>query len=157
MAYLQCPCDIVVYGGARGGGKTFSALGEFWLHAERYGEDARGLMVRKTREDLKDTQAVAEKMYGNAAKWQEKGAFFKFANGARLYCAYLENESDAEHYQGWSLTRVYVEELTQFTSKAPVMRLLATLRSIVRHPLPDALHLQPGRPRAPLGQGVDCR
>jgi len=129
MAYLQCPCDIVVYGGARGGGKTFSALGEFWLHAERYGEDARGLMVRKTREDLKDTQAVAERMFGNAAKWQEKGAFFKFANGARLYCAYLENESDAEHYQGWSLTRVYIEELTQFTSKAPVMRLLATLRS----------------------------
>jgi hypothetical protein len=129
MAYLKCPCDIVVYGGARGGGKTFSALGEFWIHAEMYGEDARGLMIRKTREDLKDTIAVAERMYGNAAKYQEKGAFFKFATGARLYCAYLENDGDAEHYQGWSLTRVYVEELTQFASPTPVMRLLGSLRS----------------------------
>ena len=129
VAYLKCPCDIVIYGGARGGGKTFSALGEFWIHAEKFGENARGLMIRKTREDLKDTVAVAERMYGNAARYQEKGAFFKFANGARLYCAYLENESDAEHYQGWSLTRVYVEELTQFSSPMPIMRLLATLRS----------------------------
>ena len=24
VAYLKCPCDIVVYGGARGGGKTFA-------------------------------------------------------------------------------------------------------------------------------------
>jgi len=128
-AYLKCPTDIVVYGGARGGGKTFSALGEFWIHAERFGENARGLMIRKTREDLKDSVAVAERMYGNAAKWQEKGAYFKFTTGARLYMAYLENEGDAEHYQGWSLTRVYVEELTQFSSPAPIMRLLATLRS----------------------------
>jgi len=129
MAYLKCPCDVVVYGGARGGGKTFSALGEFWIHAEMWGEDARGLMIRKTREDLKDTIATAERMYGNAARYQEKGAFFKFANGARLYCAYLENDGDAEHYQGWSLTRVYVEELTQFASPTPVFRLLGSLRS----------------------------
>ena len=112
----------------RGRQKHFP-LGEWWIHAERYGENARGLMIRKTREDLKDSVAVAERMYGNAARWQEKGAYFKFASGARLYMAYLENESDAEHYQGWSLTRVYVEELTQFSSPAPIMRLLATLRS----------------------------
>ena len=43
-----------------------------------------------------------------------RASFFRFTNGARLYCAYLENEADAEHYQGWSLTRVYIEELTQF-------------------------------------------
>jgi hypothetical protein len=43
--------------------------------------------------------------------------------------AYLENEDDAQHYQGWSLTRVYIEELTQFHSSAPVMRLLGALRS----------------------------
>jgi hypothetical protein len=129
VAFLRCPTDIVVYGGARGGGKTFSALGEFWLHANMHGEDARGLMIRKTREDLKDTIAVATTMYGKAAQWVMQGSFFRFASGARLYCAYLENEADAEHYQGWSLTRVYVEELTQFATRQPIMRLLATLRS----------------------------
>lgn len=128
-AYIQCPADIVVFGGARGGGKTYSALGEFWIHAEMHGEHAHGLMLRKTREDLKDTIATATTMYGQAAHWIDKGSYFRFRNGARLYCAYLENDADAEHYQGWSLTRLYIEELTQFATSTPVMKLLATLRS----------------------------
>src|SRR5262245_893857 len=85
VAYLKCPADIVVYGGARGGGKTFGALGEWWLHSDSHGDNARGLMVRKTREDLKDTIAVATSMYGPAAKWSDKGSFFRMNNGARLY------------------------------------------------------------------------
>jgi hypothetical protein len=128
-AYITSPADITVFGGARGGGKTHGSLGDFWLHAEAYGSQARGLMVRKTREDLKDTIATAGAMYGNAATWKEHGSWFDFATGARLYMAYLENEKDAEHYQGWSLTRVYIEELTQFTSLTPMKKLLATLRS----------------------------
>jgi hypothetical protein len=128
-AFIQSPTDITIYGGARGGGKTYATLGDWFLHAEQHGEHARGLMIRKTREDLKDTIATATIMYAGSARWIEKGAYFRFTNGARLYCAYLENEADAEHYQGWSLTRVYIEELTQFLSSAPVFRLLATLRS----------------------------
>jgi hypothetical protein len=128
-SFVESPCDITVYGGARGGGKTYATLGEWYMHALKHGDKARGLMIRKTREDLKDTIAVATSMYQGAATWTEKGSFFKFTNGARLYCAYLEREQDAEHYQGWSLTRVYVEELTQFVSPSAVMRLLATLRS----------------------------
>src|SRR5262245_48458412 len=127
--FITSPADITVFGGARGGGKTFASLGDFWLHSEMYGVHARGLMLRKTREDLKDTIAVATAMYGNAAEWKEHGNFFAFKNGARLYMAYLENEADAEHYQGWSLTRLYLEELTQFLSLKPMKRLLATLRS----------------------------
>lgn len=128
-AFLKCPVDIVVYGGARGGGKTYASLGEFWIHAEDHGANAVGLIVRRSREDLKDTIATAIRMYGNAAHYSEKGNVFKFHNGARLNCAYLENDKDAENYQGWSLTRVYVEELTQFPLPDPVFKLLATLRS----------------------------
>lgn len=130
-AYVKSPYDITVYGGARGGGKTFGSLGEFFIHAEDYGVHARGLMIRRSREDLKDCIATAMQMYGNAAKYMEKGAFFRFHNGARLYMAYLENDQDAQNYQGWSLTRVYVEELTQFPVPEPLFKLLATLRSSV--------------------------
>jgi hypothetical protein len=129
LAFIQCPADIVIYGGARGGGKTYASLGEFWIHSEDYGAAARGLMVRKTREDLKDAISTGSRMFGRAAAWREKGGFFAFSNGARLYCAYLETDGDAENYQGWSLTRVYVEELTQYASSGPVFKLLATLRS----------------------------
>jgi hypothetical protein len=130
VPYITSPADITVFGGARGGGKTFGSLGDWWLHAEAYGPDARGLMLRKQRADLKDTIAIAEDLFGNAATWRkEPDAFFQFRNGARLYMAYLENEKDAKNYQGWSLTRVYIEEMTQFLSLKPVMLLLATLRS----------------------------
>lgn len=130
VPYITSPADITVFGGARGGGKTFGSLGDWWLHAEAYGLHARGLMLRKTRADLKDTIAIAEELFGNAAKWRkEPDAYFQFRNGARLYMAYLENEKDAENYQGWSLTRVYLEEITQFLSLNPMLKLLATLRS----------------------------
>lgn len=128
-AFIACPADIVVYGGSRGGGKTYAVLGEFWIHAEEFGLGARGLIVRKSREDLKDTITTAAQMYGNAARWIEKGAYFRFRNGAKLYAAYLEKDRDADHYQGWNLTRVYVEEVTQFASPGPVLKLLGALRS----------------------------
>jgi len=127
--FVYAPFDIVVYGGARGGGKTYATLGEWWIHAETYGHAARGLMIRRTREDLKDTKESAVEMFGNAAKWTEKGNMFRFASGAILYLAYLERDEDAQNYQGWSLTRLYVEEITQFPSQTPIMKLLATLRS----------------------------
>ena len=129
VAFLRAPFDIVVYGGARGGGKSYATLGEFWLHAEAHGQHARGLMVRKTREDLKDTIDTALIMYGNAATWNEQKKFFRFHNGAVLHMAYLESDSDAQNYQGWSLTRVYVEELTQYADSRPIFKLMATLRS----------------------------
>jgi len=127
--FLTCPADIVVYGGARGGGKSFASLGEFWCHAEDWGPAAKGLMLRRSREDLKDTIDVARQMYGDAAEWKDKEKQFRFRNGAVFHMAYLENDADAMNYQGWSLTRVYVEELTQYASSAGIFRLFATLRT----------------------------
>ena len=127
--FLTCPADIVVYGGARGGGKSFASLGEFWCHAEDWGPAAKGLMLRRSREDLKDTIDVARQMYGDAAEWKDKEKQFRFRNGAVFHMAYLESDADAMNYQGWSLTRVYVEELTQYASSAGIFRLFATLRT----------------------------
>src|SRR6185295_11644718 len=128
-AFIQCTADVVCYGGARGGGKSWALALDFWLHAERHGEDARGLILRKTREDLKDFIDTAGHMYAGSARYSEKGNFFRFTTGAKLYCGYLEREADAANYQGWSLTRLYFDELTQLTTLDPVLRLLATLRS----------------------------
>jgi hypothetical protein len=129
VAFIKSPFDITVYGGSRGGGKTYATLGEFWLHAERHGMHAKGLMVRRSREDLKDTIEVAMLMYGDAAVWNDQKKFFRFRNGAVLHMAYLETDADAMNYQGWSLTRVYVEELTQYASPKGIFKLFATLRS----------------------------
>src|SRR5262249_40413628 len=43
--------------------------------------------------------------------------------------AYLERDADAMQYTGHSYTRVYVEEIGNFPNPAPLLKLMATLRS----------------------------
>jgi len=114
-AFVESEVFEVVYGGARGGGKTDAALGDFLLHAEDYGPAARGLLVRRQRVALEPTIARARKIYRPAgAKWAEAKSRFEWPNGAVLYFRYLDNDADADLYQGHDYSRVYVEELTQF-------------------------------------------
>jgi hypothetical protein len=55
VALLECSVFEVFFGGARGGGKTDGMLGEWANHADRYGKDAIGLMLRRTRTELIET------------------------------------------------------------------------------------------------------
>lgn len=129
-AYVNCPVFEVCYGGARGGGKTSGSLGEWLLHDYEAGQYARGLFIRRKLTDLEDTIEEARNLYEPlGAKWQEQKSQFRFPSGSILRFRYLERDKDADNYQGHQYTRVYVEELTQFASDKPVMKLKGTLRS----------------------------
>jgi hypothetical protein len=129
-AFVTSPVFEVVYGGARGGGKTDGALGDFAMHVARFGAAAKGLLVRRHRVALEPTIARARRIFeGDGARWLEARSRFEWPCGARLYFRYLDNDADADLYQGHDYTRVYVEELTQFPNPAPVDKLKATLRS----------------------------
>lgn len=128
--FLRCPYFEVLFGGARGGGKTDAVLGDFLSHQAQYAQHAVGLVLRRERTQLIETIERAAQIYEPiGAKWLDKDKVFQFSNGARLYFGYLERDSDAEVYQGWSLTRVYVEEMGNFRAFAPIAKLFATLRS----------------------------
>ncbi len=134
-AYVNCPVFEVCYGGARGGGKTAGSLGEWLLHDHDYGEHARGLFIRRNLTDLEDTIEEARRLYEPlGAQWMAQKTQFRFPSGAILRFRYLERDEDASKYQGHEYTRVYVEELTQFASDKPVMKLKGALRS--RHGVP---------------------
>jgi hypothetical protein len=127
---LKCQVFEIFFGGARGGGKTDGVLGEFGAHASRYGKDAIGLMVRRTRAELVETIERSREIYGPLGwKLNETEKMWRAPDGARLRFAYLERDADADMYQGHNYTRVYVEEVGNFPSPAPVMKLMATLRS----------------------------
>lgn len=129
-ALISCPIFEAFFGGARGGGKTDGMLGEFVVHADLYAEHAIGLMVRRTLKQLRETIARSKQIYTPlGANFNETDKEWTFPNGARLVFAYLERDSDADNYQGHSYTRVYVEEIGNFPSPAPIMKLMATLRS----------------------------
>ncbi len=129
-ALVRCPVFEVFYGGARGGGKTDGVLGEFLNHADEYGANAIALMVRRTRTELVETIERSKQIYGlMGATYNAQESMWRFPNGARLRFAYLEQDSDADKYQGHSYTRIYVEEIGNFPSPVPIMKLMATLRS----------------------------
>jgi hypothetical protein len=127
-AYITCPVFEIFYGGARGSLKTEGTLGDWLNHSHKYGEDAVGLMVRRTREQLKETFERAKRLYVPLG-FHPAGHTITSPQGARLRFAYLERDEHAENYQGDNNTRVYVEELGNFPNPAPVMKLMATLRS----------------------------
>lgn len=127
-AYVTCPVFEIFYGGARGSLKTEGTLGDWLQHSNQYGEDAIGLMVRRTRTQLQETFERAKRLYLPLG-FHPSGHTLTSPQGARLRFAYLERDADAENYQGDNNTRVYVEELGNFPNPAPVFKLMATLRS----------------------------
>lgn len=127
---LECPVFEVFYGGARGGGKTESSIGDWLQHSSLYGENAIGIFFRRKLVQLAEVVARTKQLFPKlGAKYNEQQKTWTMPNGARLKFAYLERDSDAEEYQGHNYTRVYVEEVTNFPSPDPINKLRATLRS----------------------------
>lgn len=144
---LQCPIFEVLFGGARGGGKSDGVLGEWASHAQEYGENAIGLCVRRERTQLVELIERSKVLYVPlGAKFDGTDKMWRFPNGARLRFAYLESDSDAMAYQGHSYSRVYVEEMGTFANPAPIFLLMATLRSGANVPCRFIATANPGGP-----------
>jgi hypothetical protein len=146
-ALISCPVFEVFFGGARGGGKTDGVLGDFLEHADTYGEHAIGLMIRRQRTELIETIERSRAIY-TALGWtyHEQEKMWRAPNGARLRFAYLERDADAESYQGHSYTRMYVEEIGNFPSDRPILKMMATLRSGAGVPVGFRATGNPGGP-----------
>jgi hypothetical protein len=146
-ALISCPVFEVFFGGARGGGKTDGVLGDFLEHADTYGKDAIGLMIRRQRTELVETIERSKAIYTPLGwTYHEQDKMWRAPNGARLRFAYLERDSDAEGYQGHSYTRLYFEEIGNFPSDRPILKLMATLRSGAGVPVGFRATGNPGGP-----------
>jgi hypothetical protein len=146
-ALISCPVFEVFFGGARGGGKTDGVLGDFIRHASLYGKHAIGLMIRRQRTELIETIERSRAIYGPLGwSYHEQDKMWRAPDGARLRFAYLERDSDAEAYQGHSYTRLYVEEIGNFPSERPILKLMATLRSGAGVPVGFRATGNPGGP-----------
>lgn len=144
---IECPVFEVLFGGARGGGKTEASIGDWLDHSSRYGEGAIGIFVRRKLTQLTEVIARTQQIFPKlGAKYNVQQKTWTMANGARLKFVYLEKDADAEEYQGHSYTRVYVEEVTNFPSSGPIDKLRATLRSGAGVPVGMRLTGNPGGP-----------
>lgn len=127
---LQCPVFEVFFGGARGGGKSDGMLGDFSSHADEFGPDAIGLVIRRELTQLKELIERSRQLYTPlGASFHVQDKMWRFPNGARLTFAYIDNDADADKHQGSAYSRVYVEEIGNFPSPTPIMKLMGCIRS----------------------------
>lgn len=147
-AALHCLwADEMLYGGARGGGKTDLAIGKLLLKALEYGSAMKGIFFRRTYKQLEEVISRAKELYEpHGGEWKESISTFRFKNGATIKMRYLDRDADAENYQGHSYTDVVIEEAGNFPSLAPILKLKATLRSAKGVPCQLLMTANPGGP-----------
>jgi hypothetical protein len=127
---LSCPAFEVLFGGARGGGKSDAILGDWCKHSGEYGEAARGIMVRREATQLEDIIARSHQLYRRLG-WDWNGTVKTWTSPGRsiLRFRHLWDVTAAESYQGHSYSRLYPEELTNWPDEKPLLRMIATVRS----------------------------
>ena len=128
--FLAAPEREVLFGGAAGGGKSYSLLAD----PMRYFSNPAfsGLILRRTNDELRELVFKSQELYPKAypgAKWQEKKSQWIFPSGARLWMTYLERDEDVMRYQGQSFSYIGVDELTQYSSPFSFNYLRSRLRT----------------------------
>ncbi len=120
----------MLFGGARGGGKSDGCLGEFALHAKQYGSAARGVFMRREMPQADSLIDRSHEIFGRMGwTYQKMDRQWTSPTGAILRFRPLEDDRDAEKYQGQDFTRVYLEELTNWPTPRAPDKMKATLRS----------------------------
>ena len=146
-AAIECPIPELCYGGARGGGKTDFLIGDFAIHQELYGENAHGIIFRRTLTEMTEIERRTIQVYTKmGARYNTQKHEWKFPKGGDLLLRYLDRDADAENYQGHQYTWVGVDEVGNFPNPEPIDKMRATLRS--PHGVPCYLRLT-GNPGGP--------
>jgi predicted phage terminase large subunit-like protein len=119
-AFLSSPADIVVYGGAAFGGKSFGLLMEPLRHIDN--EDFRGVIFRRTSPQITNPGGLwddSHKLYphvdglplgSNPRRWL-------FPSGARISFHHLQHEKNVYDWQGAQIPFIGFDELTHFTEQ----------------------------------------
>lgn len=117
--FMASSADIIIYGGAAGGGKTYALLLESLRH-----KDVRGFGAVIFRHNY--TQITAEgglwdasnKLFGqvpDARPRKSPKLHWLFDGGAKLSFAHIERDEDLKSWQGTEIAYIGFDELTHFT------------------------------------------
>jgi hypothetical protein len=118
--------DEILYGGARGGGKTDA--GQAWLLYDIDKSYYRALVIRRNATDLEDWIDRARTMYTKCgAKYT--GNTFTFPSGAKIRTGHLKDDNAFSKYQGHEYQKMLIEELTQISDETDYEKLRASNRS----------------------------
>ena len=144
-ALVDCPFSEILFGGARGGGKTDGVLGKFALNERRYGRGFNAVFFRQEMPQADDLIERAKEIYlPCGADWKEQSKTFVMPHGGRVRFRPLESTADAGKYQGQNLSDVAVEEAGNYADPRPIDMMFGALRSKTGVPIQMILTANPG-------------
>lgn len=114
-SFLAATEQEVLYGGAAGGGKSYSLIAD----PVRYFSNphSRMLIVRRSTEELRELISVSKQLYPRAIpgiKFMERDKTWVAPNGSTLWMSYLDRDDDVMRYQGQAFNWIGFDELTQW-------------------------------------------
>jgi len=118
----------ILYGGARGGGKTDAGIA--WMLKGTADPGFTGLVIRRNHTDLRQWIDRAKELYPNA-KVSGKPSIFEFPNGSKIYTGHLKDQDAYSQFQGWELQRILIEEAGQIPSEEFYLKLISSARSTI--------------------------
>ena len=129
--FLTSPADIVIYGGAAGGGKSYALLLEGLRHMENPGYE--GVIFRQSYPMLINPGGLwseANKIYSHFnATPRLTDLSWTFKSGAKMRFSYLDHDTDVNKWQGSQICFLAFDELTHF-SKHQFFYMLSRNRSL---------------------------
>lgn len=117
--FLSSPADIVIYGGAAGGGKTWGLL----LEAMRYRDvkDYTGTIFRRTYPEITNLGGLwdeSERIYNQAGGQALKGELlWTFGSGAAIEFNHMQNDQALLKYDGAQFAFIGFDQLEHFSER----------------------------------------
>jgi len=118
--FLSCNADVVFYGGAAGGCKTYSLLLEPLHYAPRV-PGFKTVTFRRTYPEITNPGGLwdeSETIYPHAGgKAHASGLRWRWKNGSWLKFAHMQHEKDLLSWQGSQIALICFDELTHFSQR----------------------------------------
>ena len=127
--FLKANTKHIAFGGARGGGKSWSVRTKAKLLALRY-PGIKILIVRRTYPELINNHIniLRSELIG-IARYNDKDKVLKFGNGSTINFQYCAKDGDLDRMQGTEYDVIFLDEATQL-SEYQMKTITACLRGV---------------------------
>lgn len=133
-AFLSARTKHIGYGGARGGGKSWSVRNKAKRLCMHY-KGIKCLIIRRTYPELINNHItpLQDEIPTKIARYNKTDKIFRFFNGSTIKFGYCNNDNDLLQYQGAEYDAIFIDEATQL-QEMWIKKIVACCRGVNNFP-----------------------